>query len=100
MAGSGNSVVLGLIIIGLILLLTAKIIAASMIKIDFDDIGAMENLMLTVNILMAIGTSFITIGLFYAAIALDDLGTHVRSGLAIAGGIIVGLTGFMPVFGL
>ncbi|NOQ53232.1 MAG: hypothetical protein GQ558_01355 [Thermoplasmata archaeon] len=97
MAGAGSSVVLGLIIIGLILVLVANIISAAMIKIDFEDSGAMENALITVSILTSIGTVFIPIGLFYAAIKLDELGTHVRSGMAIAGGLIVGLMGVFNI---
>ena len=89
--------VLGLIIIGLLLLLTANIISAAMLKIDFDDAGAMENALITVSILTSIGTIFIPMGLFYAAIKLDELGTHVRSGMAIAGGLVVGLMGVFNI---
>lgn len=89
--------VLGLIIIGLILVLTANIISAAMIKIDFDDTGAVENAMITISILNSIGVALIPMGLFYAAISLDDLGTHVRSGMAIAAGLIVGLTGLLTI---
>ena len=100
MAGAGKSIVLGLIIIGLILVLTANIITAAAIKIDFDDNDAEDNLIVTVIILNSIGMALIPIGLFYAAISLDDLGTQVRSGFAIAAGIIVGMTGFIgfPLF--
>ncbi|MCK4300282.1 MAG: hypothetical protein KAX80_12150 [Planctomycetes bacterium] len=95
MAGAGKTIVLGLIIIGLILLLTANIITAAAIKIDFDDSDSAENLLVTVSILKSIGLALLPMGLFYAAISLDDLGTHVRSGLAIAAGLIVGLTGLI-----
>lgn len=97
MAGAGQSIVLALIIIGLLLMLTANIVSAAMIKIDWDDSGAMENALITVSILTSIGTIFIPMGLFYAAIALENLGTHVRSGMAIAGGIIVGLMGVLNI---
>jgi hypothetical protein len=97
MAGAGQSIVLALIIIGLLLMLTANIVSAAMIKIDWDDTGAMENALITVSILTSIGTIFIPMGLFYAAIALENLGTHVRSGMAIAGGIIVGLMGVLNI---
>ena len=97
MAGSGQTIVLGLIILGLVLIMTAQIISAAMIKIDFDDSGAMENALITVSILTSIGTILIPMGLFYAAIALDELGTHVRSGMAIAAGIIVGMMGVFSI---
>ncbi len=97
MAGAGNGIVLVLIIIGLILVLTANIISAAMIKIDFEDTGALENTMITISILNSIGVALIPMGLFYAAIKLDDLGTHVRSGMAIAAGLIVGLTGLLTI---
>ena len=96
MVGSGQTIVLGLIILGLVLIMTAQIISAAMIKIDFDDSGAMENALITVSILTSIGTILIPMGL-YAAIALDELGTHVRSGMAIAAGIIVGMMGVFSI---
>ncbi len=100
MAGAGQTIVLALIIIGLILVLTANIITAAGIKIDFDDSEAAENFLVTISILNSIGIALIPMGLFYGAISLDDLGTHVRSGMVIAAGLIVGLSGLitLPLF--
>ncbi len=97
MAGAGQTIVLIVIIVGLLLIMTARIITAVMIKVDFDDFDTLKNLTVTALILTSIGIAFISMGLFYAAIALEDLGTHVRSALAITAGIIVVFTGFVSL---
>jgi hypothetical protein len=95
MAASSYTVVLALIILGLVLLLVAKIIALAMIKVDFDDVGSYENVTVIVGVLNAVGLTLIPVALFYAAIAMDDLDPPIRSGMAIAAGIIIALTSFV-----
>jgi hypothetical protein len=97
MSGYSYTVVLALIVTGIILLLVARIIAVSMIKLDYDDTGTLENLTVVIGILSSIGLALIPIGLFYSALAMDDLDPPIRSGLAIAGGVIVGLTSFVTL---
>ena len=98
MATVGKFLVLLLVVIGIILVLVAKIHAASLITKDYDpwednpdDVKQIEY---NSTVLSAIGTALIPLGLFFAAITMEDLGPHTRSGLAIAGGVIIALTSF------
>lgn len=102
MSGAGRIVILIIIILGIILLLTAKIHAASLIKLDDDDFDdydeyrdKVESITYTATILSAVATALIPLGLLIAAIMMEDLGPATRSGLAIAAGVILALTGFI-----
>ena len=102
MSGAGRIVILIIIIIGIILMLTAKIHAASLIKLDDDDFDdydeyrdKVESITYTATILSAVAVALIPLGLLIAAIMMEDLGPATRSGLAIAAGVILALTGFI-----
>jgi hypothetical protein len=98
--GMGRGLVLVLVVIGIIILLVARIYAAGLIKIDYtdDDAGEkIESITYNTTVMNALAIALVSMGLMIGAIALEGLGTHVRSGLAIAAGIIIGLAGFLPV---
>ncbi len=98
MAGAGMVIVLLLVIIGIVILLIAKIYIAQLILLDYSDDDYSEKVESTQynsTIMIAVGTALIPMGLLIGALALEDLGTHVRSGLAIAAGIMLGLTSFI-----
>jgi hypothetical protein len=102
--GAVKGIVLTLIMIGIILMLVSKVYAAGLIKLDYSDYDdpddlekKVENTQYYSTVMNAIAVALIPMGLLLAAIVMEDLGTHVRSGLAIAAGIIIGLTGFMPI---
>lgn len=98
MAGVGMGIVLLLVIIGIVILLIAKIYIAQLILLDYDDDDyrdKVESIQYNSTIMVAVGTALIPMGLLIGALALEDLGTHVRSGLAIAAGIMLGLTSFL-----
>jgi len=97
MGGVGLGIVMLLVIIGIVILLIAKIYLAQLIVLERgdDDYGEKrDSIQYNSTILMAVGTALIPMGLFIGALVLEDLGTHVRSGLAIAAGILLGLTSF------
>jgi hypothetical protein len=98
MAGAGMVIVMLLVIIGIVILLIAKIYIAQLILLDYDDDDykdKVESIQYNSTIMVAVGTALIPMGLLIGALALEDLGTHVRSGLAIAAGIMLGLTSFL-----
>ncbi len=98
MAGAGMVIVLLLVIIGIVILLIAKIYIAQLILLDYGDEDykdKVESTQYNSTIMIAVGTALIPMGLLIGALALEDLGTHVRSGLAIAAGIMLGLTSFI-----
>lgn len=105
MEGVGRGIVLLLIIVGIVLILVAKVMAAQLITIDynpFDDDAdeveqQIEDIQYNSTVLSAVAIALISMGLMMAAVMLEGLGTSVRSGLAIAAGIIIGLTGFLPI---
>ncbi len=97
MGGIGAAVVLLLVIIGIVILLIAKIYVAQLILLDYSDedyAERTEEIQYNFTIMMALGTALIPMGLLIGAVVLEDLGSATRSGLAIAGGIILGLTSF------
>ena len=90
-------IVMLLVIIGIVLLLIAKIYLAQLILLergddDYDE--KRDGIQYNSSILIAIGTALIPMGLIIGALVLEDLGSHLRSGLAIAAGIMLGLTSF------
>ena len=97
MGGIGAAIVLLLVIIGIVILLIAKIYVAQLILLDYSDedyAERTEEIQYNFTIMMALGTALIPMGLLIGAVVLEDLGSATRSGLAIAGGIILGLTSF------
>jgi hypothetical protein len=100
MSGVGMSIVLLLVIIGIVILLIAKIYVAQLILVDYGDEDyeeTVEKTQYNYTIMMALGTALIPMGLFIGAAVLDDLGSATRSGFAIAAGIILGLSTFFSV---
>jgi hypothetical protein len=85
------------VVVGILLLLAAKIVASIVIKMDISDYDAIENIAFVSTLLASIATAVIPIGLIYGAISLDELGARIQSALAIAAGIIIGLTGIVSV---
>ncbi len=97
MAGVGVGIVLLLVIIGIVILLIAKIYVAQLILMDYSDddyADRKDEVQYNFSIMIALGTALIPMGLLIGAMVLDDLGSATRSGLAIAAGIILGLTTF------
>lgn len=106
MGGVGKMIVLILVIIGLIILLTARIHAASLIKLDSDDFDdydeyreKVESVSYNSTILVAVANMLIPLGLLIAAISMEDLGPATRSGLAIAAGVVIGFSMFTTILG-
>ena len=88
------------VLIGIVILLIAKIYVAQLILLDFTDddyAERTEEIQYNYSIMMALGTALIPMGLVIGALVLEDLGSHLRSGLAIAAGIMLGLTSFFAV---
>jgi len=88
-----------LLIIGLALVLGAKLTGAKTIIMDSDDFDthdeyqeAVDKIHYNVTFLSSFGLTLVTIGLILAALVIEDLGDSVRCGLAVAAGIVIGLT--------
>ena len=97
LAGVGLGIVMLLVIIGIVILLIAKIYLAQLILLERGDDDYSEkrdSIQYNSTVMMAVGTALIPMGLFIGALVLEDLGSHLRSGLAIAAGIMLGLTSF------
>jgi len=95
MEGVGRGVVLVLVIIGIVLLMVSRIYAAGVIKLDYDEMDKVEDISYNTTIINAVAIALVSMSLLIGAVALEGLGPHTRSGLAIAAGIVIGLNAFL-----
>jgi len=93
-----------LLIIGLALVLGAKLTGAKTILMDADDYDtrdeyeeALEKIHYNEAYLSSFGLTLVSIGLILAALVIEDLGDSVRCGLAVAAGIVIGLTSLFGI---
>ena len=93
------AVSLVLILVGIVLIMGAKLNDARLIKIDRDEYdtsdeynNAVEDINFNTAVYSSLGIMLVSVGLMIPAVMVEDLGPAGRSGFAIAAGVIIGLT--------